>query len=72
MFSPSLGLWVSLLGFVGSPPECMGFAAWVRGFASGFMGLLLGFATGYMGSPLDSPPRFVVFVMISYFVWFLH
>ena len=64
VFNPSLGSWVSLPGFMGSPLEYVGFAA-------GFMGLLLGFAARFVGSPLDSPPRFVVFVLISYFVWFL-
>ena len=47
-FNLSLGSWVSLPRFVGSPPEHVGFAAWVRGFAAGFVGLAL-------GSPLDSP-----------------
>ena len=67
VFSLRLGSWFSPLGFVGSPPEYVGFAAWVRGFAARFVGLLLGFAIGFMGSP----PWFVVSVLISCFVWFL-
>ena len=40
---PSLGLWVSPLGFVGL--LLVSFVAWVRGVAIGFVGLLLRFAT---------------------------
>ena len=55
-FNPSLGSWVPLPELMGSPPKFVGFAAWVCGFTTRFLG---------------SPPRFVVSVLISCFVWFL-